>query len=177
MHRLFAGIEPPDAVRDALLDLMEGVAGARWQRDDQLHLTLRFIGEVDRHQAADIAAALGNIRSPAFDLALSGVGTFDRRGRAEALWAGVTPHDAVADLHKKVDWAIQRAGLPADPRAYLPHITIARLNRATGPLDAFMTRHGGLGGPAWRVADFCLYESFLGKDGSVYEIVERYPLT
>jgi 2'-5' RNA ligase len=176
MHRLFAGIEPPEEVKDALLDLMEGVAGARWQRDDQLHLTLRFIGEVDRHQAADVAAALGSVHAAGFDLALSGVGMFDRRGRPEALWAGVTPHDAVADLHKKVDYAVQRAGLPAETRAYLPHITVARLPRGIGPLDAFMTMHGGLAGHPWRVTDFCLYESFLGKDGSVYEIVERYPL-
>ena len=57
MHRLFVALRPPVPVRDHLLDLMHGVEGARWQSDDQLHLTLRFIGEVDRHQASDIAAA------------------------------------------------------------------------------------------------------------------------
>ena len=66
---------------------MGGIAGARWQDDDQLHLTLRFIGEVDRHVATDVAAALGSVRHPPFELAVSGVGTFDRKGRIDTLWA------------------------------------------------------------------------------------------
>src|SRR3546814_10503522 len=61
MHRLFVAIRPPAAIRKALLSIMGGVEGARWQSDDQLHLTLRFIGEVDRHRADDIAAALATV--------------------------------------------------------------------------------------------------------------------
>src|SRR3546814_10296472 len=62
MHRLFVAIRPPPAIRVRLLGLMHGIAGARWQDDDQLHLTLRFVGEVDRPQADDLADALGHIR-------------------------------------------------------------------------------------------------------------------
>ena len=61
MHRLFVALEPPAAIRHQLLDLMGGIANARWQTEAQLHLTLRFIGEVDRHRAEDVAAALGRI--------------------------------------------------------------------------------------------------------------------
>jgi 2'-5' RNA ligase len=74
MHRLFVAIELPVAVRDRLLAAMGGVSGARWQRDDQLHLTLRFIGEIDRHIAQDIAAALGGVHAAPFELALRRVG-------------------------------------------------------------------------------------------------------
>ena len=176
MHRLFVGIDPPPAIKDRLLDLMGGVAGARWQTEAQLHLTLRFIGEVDRHQANDLAAALESLHHPRFELALSGAGAFDRRGRVSALWAGVTPHEPVHVLHKKVDQAVARAGLPPDTRAYLPHITLARFGRDAGTLDGFVDRHGGLSSPPFAVDDFCLYESQLTSDGSVYTIVERYPL-
>lgn len=176
MHRLFVGIDPPSGIKDRLLDLMGGVAGARWQSEAQLHLTLRFIGEVDRHQANDVAAALESLHHPRFELALSGAGAFDRRGRINALWAGVTPHEPVHNLHKKVDQAVARAGLPPDPRAYLPHVTVARFGREAGALDGFVDRHGGLSSPPFAVDDFCLYESQLTRDGSVYTIVERYPL-
>lgn len=105
MHRLFVAIRPPAAHREQLLALMGGVAGARWQRDDQLHLTLRFIGEVDRHRASDIADALRTIRFAPFDARIAGVGVFDRRGLIDTLWAGVQPRDPLASLHRKVDRA------------------------------------------------------------------------
>lgn len=176
MHRLFVAIRPPRAVRAQLLDLMGGVRGARWQSDDQLHLTLRFIGEVDRHRAGDLAAALGAIHYPRFEIALAGVGSFDRRGRAEALWAGVAPQESLKALHNKVDQAAARIGIEPDRRVYLPHITLARLNRSSGPVDRLLETAGGLASPAFTVDSFCLYESQLGQEGSVYSIVERYPL-
>lgn len=176
MHRLFIGIDPPEEVKDQLLDLMGGVAGARWQSEAQLHLTLRFVGEVDRHRANDIAAALESLHHPRFELSLAGVGSFDRRGHVSALWAGVAPHDPVHTLHKKVDQAIARAGLPPEHRAFHPHITLARFGRDAGSLDGFVAQHGGFASTPFDVDDFCLYESQLTRDGSVYTIVERYPL-
>jgi 2'-5' RNA ligase len=177
MHRLFVALRPPAAIRARLLDLMHGVDGARWQQDDQLHLTLRFIGEVDRHRANDIAAALGRVTAPAIDMTLSGVGMFDRRGRIDMLWAGVAPHDALASLHARVDRACLIAGVAPDSRAYLPHITLARLNRSAGPVDDFLARNAGLASPPFQIADFGLYESLMGHGGSVYHLAERYPLT
>lgn len=176
MHRLFVAIEPPPDIKAMLLAAMGGVAGARWQDEAQLHLTLRFIGEVGRDQANDIAMALASLHHPAFDVAISGVGTFDTRGQVHTLWAGATPQDALTTLHKKVNRTLQKVGIPPDPRAYAPHITLARLNRSTGPLDGFLTQHAGLTTPMFRVENICLYESQLTGDGAVYEIVERVRL-
>ena len=176
MHRLFVAIRPPEAIRERLLDLMEGVKGARWQDEDQLHLTLRFVGEVDRHRADDIAAALGTIRHPPFDIAVSGIGSFDRRGQPVTLWAGVSPHEPLKSLHKKVDQAVQRAGVEPDHRVYTPHITLARLNRSTGPIAPLLESVGGLSSPRFTVDSFRLYESQLSPKGAIYSVVERYPL-
>ena len=176
MHRLFVAIRPPRAMRERLLATMGGVRGARWQDDAQLHLTLRFIGEVDRHRAEDIAATLGTVHHPAFTLALDGIGQFDRRGRLDSLWAGVTPHDAVTALHNKIDQALARVGIAPDTRAFLPHITIARCNRHTGPADAILAHTAGLASEAQPISAFCLYESRLGSEGAAYDIVARYPL-
>lgn len=177
MHRLFVALRPPPEIRDQLIDIMDGVPGARWQDDDQLHLTLRFIGEVDRRTAEDVAAALAAIHAPPLDLRLSGIGQFDTRGRPNALWAGVAPRDPLAALHRKVDQAMIRIGLPAEHRAYQPHITLARLSGSAGPVEPFLARHAALTSAPFRVKHMTLYESRLGHDGASYEPIERYPLT
>ena len=176
MHRLFVGLRPPPAIRAQLLALMGGVPGARWQSEDQLHLTLRFIGEVDRPLAEDIAVALGHVHQPAIEVALSGVGQFDSRGRPNALWAGVRPHDALAALHRKVDQALVRVGLDPERRAYLPHITLARMNASAGATDRFLEAHAGLSSARFTLDHFLLFESHLGHERATYEAVERYRL-
>ncbi len=176
MHRLFVAIRPPEPVRARLLAAMGGVGGARWQSDDQLHLTLRFIGEVDRHQVKDVHAALGGVHHPAFEIALAGVGSFDRRGEPATLWAGVAPQEPLRALHKKVDQAIARVGIERDRRAFAPHITLARLPRGAGPIGPFLQAAGRLASPLFRAEDFRLYESRLTPEGAVYTILERYPM-
>lgn len=176
MHRLFVAIRPPEQVRSQLLHLMGGVAGARWLSDDQLHLTLRFIGEVDRHAARDVDATLSGVHHPRFSIAVNGLGAFDRRGEPVTLWAGVTPHEPLRALHKKVDQALVRVGVPPDRRAYMPHITIARLPRGAGPLGSLLERSGGVATPPFAVGEFCLCESRLTPDGPVYTVAGRYPL-
>lgn len=176
MHRLFVAIRPPDPIRNRLLGLMGGISGARWQADEQLHLTLRFIGEVDRHCADDIHAALGAIHHPRFEIALNGLGSFERRGRPAAIWAGVAPQEPVRSLHKKVDQALERVGIEPDRRAFLPHITLARLNRSSGRVGAFLEDAGGITSAPFEVDAFALYESDLTPEGAVYTQVERYPL-
>ena len=176
MHRLFVAIRPPQPIRAQLLAAMGGVSGARWQSDEQIHLTLRFIGEVDRHLASDIHAALGGIHHPSFEIAVSGLGTFGRRGQAEVVWAGIAPQEPLKTLHNKVDQAVARAGFPPDRRAYLPHITLARLNRSAGPVHNLLADAGGLSTAPFRVDGFGLFESRLTPEGAVYSVIERYPL-
>jgi RNA 2',3'-cyclic 3'-phosphodiesterase len=176
MHRLFVAIRPPAPIRNLLIAAMGGVSGARWQSDDQLHLSLRFIGEVDRHCAGDVLAALGAIHHPRFEVAVSGIGTFDRRGQPETVWAGVTPHEPLKTLHKKVDQAMTRVGVPPDQRAYLPHITLARLKRSSGPVRNLLEQSGGLKSEPFLVDRFALYESQLTPEGAVYTVVEAYSL-
>lgn len=176
MHRLFVAIRPPAPVRARLLGLMGGVAGARWQDEDQLHLTLRFIGEVDRHLARDVDAALSAVHHPAFAIALKGLGAFERRGEPVTLWAGLTPREPLRSLHKKVDQALVRVGVEPDRRAYHPHITLARLPRGAGAVGSLVEQSGGAASPPFQVDEFCLYESRLTPDGPVYTVAARYGL-
>lgn len=178
MLRLFVALRPPRAIREHLLALMGGVPGARWQDDEQLHLTLRFIGEVGTHAAEDIAAALESVRHAPVELRLDGCGVFDdRRGKPNAIWTGVAPREPLAALHRKVDQAIVRAGLEPERRAYLPHITLARMSGSAGPVDRWLAERAALTSEPFAIEAMILYESRLGHGGASYEPVTRYPLT
>ena len=178
MHRLFVGLRLPAPIRAALLGVMGGIPHARWQNDDQIHLTIRFIGDVDRHQGEDIAASLAGIAASAPNVTLHGVGTFDARGRVDTLWARVTPHDALSALHRKVDRALVSGGITADHRAYMPHITLARFSRSTPPgpaLDIYLDDHAGLASTPFDFSHLTLFESHLGHEGASYEVIGRWP--
>ncbi len=174
--RLFLALLPPAPVRAALLGAMDGVAGARWQADDQLHLTVRFIGEVDRRAAADLDAQLARLHHPDFTVRLEGAGVFERRGQPETLWIGAGPADPLQALHHKADQACAQAGLGRETRAYRPHVTLARLPRGAGPLGEAMARIGRLGALSFRARALVLFESRLGASGAHYSAVASYAL-
>ncbi len=179
MIRLFVALRPPPAIRRHLRSIAGGVPGARWQDDDQLHLTLRFIGEVERPEAEDVAWSLAQVHADQPTVSLAGVGHFERRGRSDALWAGLAPHDALAGLHRKVDAACVRAGLPPERRAYLPHVTLARFGRsadAGSEIDRWLADHAALASAPFAMEHLLLYQSHLGHDGARYEPVARWPL-
>ena len=112
----------------------------------------------------------------AFDLALNGLGLFDRRGSPDTVWAGVIPQEPVRSLHKKIDQALARVGVLPDQRAFLPHITLARLKPSSGTVRNMMESSGGLTSALFRVDRFALVESRLTPDGAVYTDVETYSL-
>ncbi|QZH74391.1 MAG: RNA 2',3'-cyclic phosphodiesterase [Erythrobacter sp.] len=174
-HRLFVALPLPEAVRDALLDVQEGISGARWQEADNLHLTLRFVGEVDRHQFDDLATALESVPFRPFTLAISGVGHFERKGHGKAVWAGLTRSSALADLQYSVEMACRRAGVPAETRKFVPHVTLARLNSGSGPIGDWLAAHGDLAAGPWLVEGFSLWESNLTPNGALYSRLLDFP--
>lgn len=176
MHRLFVAIRPPEPIRDLLIDAMDDSPELGWVKDDNLHLTLRFIGEVERPLGDDIAAALERIRAPAFALSLAGIGRFDRRNGG-ALWAGVAPSEPVAALAAKVERACAAAGVAPERRAFHPHITLARYHRRSAAfVEALTARNRALASPPFAVDEFLLYESRLSRHGAHYEELASYPL-
>ena len=176
MHRLFVAIRPPESIRDLLIDAMDDSPELRWVGDDNLHLTLRFIGEVERPLANDIADSLTAIRSAPFALRISGIGRFDRRNGG-AIWAGVEPRSAVAALAAKIDRACVEAGLEPERRAFHPHITLARWTRSTrAAAEIFGRNRAGLSSGPFEVKEFTLFVSRLSRHGAHYEEVASYPL-
>lgn len=174
-RRLFVALRPPEDVCEALLDTMEGVPGARWQDADNLHITLRFIGEVDRHMYADILTALESVSMRPFQVKIAGVGHFERKSRATAIWAKVTVSPDLEQLQRHVEMACRRAGMPAETRKFIPHVTLARLNSGSAPVGDWLAAHGKLSCAPWQAERFSLYESNLTPNGAIYSELTRFP--
>ncbi len=177
MIRLFVALPLPDSVRRQLQMMASGLEGARWTSPANMHLTLRFIGEVDEVRAEDIDDALGEIREPAFEMALSRMDTFGRGHMVHTLWAGVRAGPELGHLQGKVERALVRAGLPPEQRKFTPHVTLARIKKTPGnKLADWLAAHGGLQTPPFPVNRFALYRSHQGHNGPHYEIVADYGL-
>ena len=174
--RLFVAIALPDSVARSLLQLETGVPGARWSTREQLHLTLRFIGEVDSRDASAIDDALSAISAPGFALQLKGVGEFGGKN-PRALWAGVAPNQALLHLQRKIETALQRIGLEAEQRRFTPHVTLARLKAVPrGRVMDFLVDHALYASAPFEVGEFVLFSSALTPNGSIYVPERAYPL-
>jgi len=177
MLRLFVALDLPQEVKAALMTLCHGVAGAKWRRDDQLHLTLRFIGEVDGAMARDIADVLGRIEAPTFQINVRGLGHFGDQKRPRILWAGVDSEPALKRLQGKIVRALQEVGLEDEHRKFHPHITLARLQGARMPdITGFEATCGAYPTLTVPVDNFVLYSSYLSGEGAIYTPEAVYPL-
>jgi 2'-5' RNA ligase len=177
--RLFAAIAVPDAVAERVLPLMRSVPGAKWRPRENLHLTLRFFGEVTEPVADEIDAELAQIAETTapFEIALKSAGAF---GGADphTLWLGVAESPPLKKLAATCERAARRVGLKPEPRKFTPHVTLAYLSNAELALvHAFETRHGLFETPPFTVDAFGLYASWTRKSApSLYRLEADYPL-
>lgn len=175
--RLFVAIPLPDNVRRQVGLLCAGLPGARWVPPENLHITLRFLGELSGGAMDDVDAALAGISAPRFTLRLAGVGHFGSGSRLRALWAGVERQPLVSHLHDKVESAVVRAGLPPEGQKYQPHVTLSRPKGTPIPkLQEFLASHNLFRSDPWEVTHFSLYSSFLGHEQAIYREERRYEL-
>jgi 2'-5' RNA ligase len=174
--RLFVALSIPRTVAQSLMLLQGGVPGARWQTPEQLHLTLRFIGEVENRDIDLIDDMLAGIMAPDFTLQLHGVGQFGNK-QVHSLWAGVRPSPALEHLARKVDSAIRRVGQPQDAHPFKPHVTLARMRHPDNDkVMEWLAYHALYTSAEFPVEAFQLYSSRLTSDGSIYTAEEDYPL-
>ena len=180
MQRLFVAIVPPPDIIDRLVDIQWGVRRARWTSPDQLHLTLRFVGEVRDDEAAALEQALRRVPGRPMTLQVKGVGYFPPKGPARALWAGLESADELRELfalRARIDGAFAALGLARDPRRFVPHITLARLRHAQEESVAdWIVGRSLFSTPPFAVNHIVLMRSVLQRSGSEYEVVARVPL-
>jgi 2'-5' RNA ligase len=177
MYRLFVSVELPADVKATLARVAGDVPGARWLEPDELHLTVRFIGEVDGVVFDDVLGALDEVRLAPFALGLRGVGHFPPRGEPRILWAGVERSPELMALHNKVESALIRAGVEPERRKFSPHVTIARLRGTpTRAVGSFIAMNGLYRAEPFAVRDFQLFSSNLSGKRAVHRQEAVYPL-
>ena len=178
MIRLFTALEIPQKIRQRLSLMGGGIPGARWVVTDAMHITLRFIGEVDRPMARDIDSALSDLQGPPISLRLAGIDQFGDKKKPRSLWMGVVAGAELFDLQKRMETKLTRIGLKPDGRNFTPHVTLARLKNS--PIDrvaAFMANNNLITTENFTVDHFTLFSSHPAPEGSLYIEEESYPLT
>ncbi len=176
MIRLFAALSLPSEVTERLVALQSGLNGWRLSPERNLHITLAFFGEIDQRQAADVDAALGEVRTSGFEIWLDGVDVFGAP-KPRIAYAAVRPDPALTLLRDKVRQAGREARIVLTSERYVPHVTLGRggarsdqrLARWLGGGAAF------LAGPV-PINSFQLYRSDLGRAGPIYTELARYSL-
>lgn len=162
MARLFVAIIPPPTVRTEVAALAAPLEGARWIPADNVHLTLRFIGETADEKADAFAHALERVRVEPFILPVEGVGLFPSRGPARVLWAGVgAAHTRLFQLRKQVDEALLAVDASIDVHSFHPHFTAGRLTEAVDSraLARYLEVNRAFEAPPFRVDAFHLMVS------------------
>ena len=180
MIRAFVAIPLPDEVVSALNAAQAGLPAGRPVAPENLHITVAFLGEHPEPLVEDVHFALDDIRAPAFELTLDGLGLFGG-DRPRALYAEVRPEPMLSHLREKVLQAARSAGLRLDRARYNPHVTLARFNNGLKGEDAekmrnFTVRRMAFKAGPFVVSEFHLYRSTLGRNGPIYEELAAYPL-
>ncbi len=175
--RLFVALSLPDGVIARLRVLCSGIPGATWVAPENMHITLRFIGEVDAPMAEEINYVLSKLEEAAFNLEIGGIDTFGRGNRPHALWVGVKPTPELLHLQSKIESTLVRAGLPPEGRKYTPHVTLARLHQPdVGRVQSFIEGNNLFQAGPFTVSQFTLFESRTGNGGPIYDALEDYAL-
>ena len=181
--RLFLGINLSPDVRGKLTEICSELKQAggdmKWVCDENIHLTLKFLGDTDRKQADRIIGALEMKPPPrAFTLRFTGIGKFGRGDELKVLWAGVEKEEKLEILFNGIEARLETLGIPRENRNFSPHITLAR-NRVTGIPQPFIKKLTGLGNiiiGEQAVDSFRLDKSILSPSGPAYTVMRTFPL-
>ncbi|MHC1697139.1 MAG: RNA 2',3'-cyclic phosphodiesterase [Geobacteraceae bacterium] len=177
MHRLFIAIDLPEEIKLAISSLRCPLPGAKWVAEAQIHLTLRFIGDVDDELLKMVVASLTDIVAAPFSLAIQGVGCFPPKRDPKVLWVGVDRSSALLGLQGDIEKALALNGLAPEGRPFSPHITIARLKEIPAARVApFLLKYARFATRFFPVTQFILYSSTLTPQGAIHRQEALFPL-
>jgi RNA 2',3'-cyclic 3'-phosphodiesterase len=179
--RLFIALDLPQGTRDALRELIANLESlsktARWARPEGMHVTLKFIGHVDRAKLDAIRRALATICSSApVEMQLRGLGFFPDERRPHILWCGIEGSANLEPLATGIERALEPLGIPREERKFTPHLTLARLKDSRGVdklVRAARESKSRDFGSAF-ATEFHLFESFTKPSGAEYRKIDSY---
>ncbi|MEQ8286174.1 RNA 2',3'-cyclic phosphodiesterase [Thalassospira sp.] len=175
--RLFVGVEIPGDVAAELYPLARGIKGLDAQTPDNMHITLKFIGNVDPGLAAEIDQALAAIAFEPFDLQVQGLNVFASSRKIRIFWAGVKDQPVMRQLASRVENALLALEEcpDMDMRKFTPHITLGRnRNAARATIEQAVADHVSLSSRVFTIDRFCLYQSHATTDGPEFRVIAAY---
>ena len=180
MIRLFAGLSLPNPIKEELSALQKGLPSALWRPTNKMHLTLRFIGNLDEPMAEDVLKELRYIRFPAFHYSLKGIGYFAKGDVPHHIWAGVEEDKAIRELQSKIDSAVRKAGAGQEDKfKFVPHVTLGKLyGTSMDELFTYIRDNNLFHTEPFEATSFTLYQSIAREngEGKYYKEIEEYPL-
>jgi 2'-5' RNA ligase len=191
--RIFAALDLDEAIRSRIATFMDGVrefaSDARWVRVESLHVTLKFIGEQSPDKVEHLKSALSAVRSPALQISFGGDGFFPNPKTARVFWIGIRSGPELSQLAASIDAATFGLGVPKEDHPFSPHLTLARggsgapskqrgdvPNRRFQLLREKLTNVSQPEFGTMTAREFFLFESHLGRGGSRYSKLHRFPL-
>lgn len=189
--RCFIAIELPEDIKifiDNLINLKSSVDGINFVKKENLHLTLKFLGEVGIDLIPLIVKSLKNLAKefPPFTLKISHPGVFPDKVKPRVIWMGLEYSEILKDLAVRVDEETYKFCIEKEKREFKSHITIARVKNFQNGIRMFEKicktfrdnnfTDNDLKKPHFTVKEFVLMKSTLTPGGSIYEVLERFPL-
>lgn len=176
--RLFIAVPLPDAVTDQFSDLQQPIDGLRWQDRNQMHLTLKFLGETNPKRVPEIDQKLSKIQLPPFFMTIKGFGYFPKGKQPRVLWTGINKNESLQKLQQSIERTCTTMGFDAETRLFKPHITIARIDGTPRrEVMSFINQHKKFRISDVPVDEFVLYESKLSSEGAIYIRKKSFKLT
>jgi 2'-5' RNA ligase len=182
MVRAFLAVPLPPPLQHAIAllqsELAAAVPGVRWTRPETIHLTLRFFGDTDVDDLEKVRASMLSVtlRAQPFEVDLLGLGAFPDRRRPRVVWIGLTPAEPLQILYRVCQAELGRVGIAAEPRAFMPHLTIGRFRERGSDLTALLTNEAQRQVGRLPVTQLVLYESRLQPGGARHIPLFTVPL-
>ena len=183
--RCFIAIEIPEPIQNQLVriqgTLRKQISKASWVKPGNIHLTLKFLGDVDPGDLEPIGKAVERVtnRQHSFSLRIGGVGAFPNLARPRVIWAGVNfGAERVSTLAQEINLALSNRGFSLDTKKFNPHLTIARLKEKIDlrPYANQYRQYGRIHGAEMTVDTISLIQSQLHSKGAIYSTLQSYSL-
>ena len=180
--RVFLALNLDEPIKSQLLRLQNRLdkigADVRWGKAEQIHLTVKFLGEITDQMAADVCRLCQNISAEfePFEFGVRSAGCFANHGRPRVLWVGVEdPSGSVRRLNERIEKTLAPLGLRRERRVFKPHVTLGRVRSATNALDlrAEVVKGTNFEAGVAQTSEITIYASELGPDGPIHRVIGR----
>lgn len=175
MERLFIALPIPIALKDSVRNLPRTLQG-RWLHEDDLHITLRFLGEIEVEKQATIKTALTAVKRPPFFIEADGLNCFHHKDQS-ILYINIASTKKLTTLCADITDRLTPLGFDFGTRPYIPHVTLARLKKGIKNCDHYTKKNSRQIKTSWQALSFCLMHSGPADEQDCrYQIIENYPL-